>query len=744
METSQSPRYQFGEFVLDPARRSLLRNGEPVPLTPKALDTLLLLVRHGGQIVSKETLLNEIWPDAFVEEATLSQNVFTIRRALGQKPEGAQFIETVPKRGYRFVAEIHEQPSNDDLIIERHTHTQIFTEEREYDQRLSGPLQTDAIEIPKVVALTARAPAFSYRKRNLLVAVFTVVVIAGAALVVWMSSRKDERRAQAWPGHITKLTSNGNVVRATISPDGTYVVYSCLHGGHESLWVKQIGSSREIEIVPAADVKYRGLTFSPDGTAIYYSRYDKNNAEGQLFRSPLLGGAPVPVLADIDSAIAFSPDGKRISFFRNFLDEKSPVSFSTALVVADIDGMNQHVLVTYHMLFSSEGPAWSPATNKIIFPMARTEIDPNRLGLIEVDVDTAAQTPVTPFDWNSIGQVSWVPHENAVVFDGWNETISSTQLWKANFPAGNVEQLTNDLNSYSGSAFGGNALVTTRADRIAAFWVSNAPDAHDATQITSGEGDRSGELLNFSWTADGRLVFGSVETGQPEIWLMNSDGSNKTQVTIDAKANLRPSASKAGEIAFVSRRTGESHIWLMKADGSEQRQITNQENESGPSISPDGKWIAYVGYDHGLPRLWKTSSDGNQKILLNEKLATRPVVSPDGSSIACLYEERPIPFRHIAIIPASGGPPEKTFELPSDVATNPGIRWTPDKLGIAFVREVNGVANVWVQPLNGGAPKQLTNFPTAKIYRFAWSLDGTRLALERGVDVQDVVLFRTN
>src|SRR5713101_4823236 len=103
--------YLFGPFRLEPATRRLLREGEPLPLTPKAFDTLLLLVQNRERVVDKEEVLRRIWPDTVVEESNLAQNVFTLRKALGDSPEGARFIATVPRRGYRFVAPVTPLPA---------------------------------------------------------------------------------------------------------------------------------------------------------------------------------------------------------------------------------------------------------------------------------------------------------------------------------------------------------------------------------------------------------------------------------------------------------------------------------------------------------------------------------------------------------------------------------------------------------------------------------------------------------
>src|SRR5213594_4086599 len=107
MNKQPKPSYEFGPFLLDTAERRLLRDGQPIPLTPKAFDTLLVLIRSGAHMVEKEELLKSVWPDTFVEEANLAYNISTIRKALGEGSE-QQYIETIPKHGYRFVAAVRE------------------------------------------------------------------------------------------------------------------------------------------------------------------------------------------------------------------------------------------------------------------------------------------------------------------------------------------------------------------------------------------------------------------------------------------------------------------------------------------------------------------------------------------------------------------------------------------------------------------------------------------------------------
>ncbi|MGH9969978.1 MAG: winged helix-turn-helix domain-containing protein, partial [Pyrinomonadaceae bacterium] len=149
MSKEAQPFYEFGPFRLETTERTLLRDGQPVPLPPKVFDTLLLLVQRSGHVVEKEELMQKLWPDTFVEESNLTQNVFTLRKVLGERHDEHAYIETVPKRGYRFAADVRElQDESTELIIEKHTRARIITEEEERDSAFAkeaGP--RDAFDV---------------------------------------------------------------------------------------------------------------------------------------------------------------------------------------------------------------------------------------------------------------------------------------------------------------------------------------------------------------------------------------------------------------------------------------------------------------------------------------------------------------------------------------------------------------------------------------------------------------------
>jgi DNA-binding winged helix-turn-helix (wHTH) protein/tetratricopeptide (TPR) repeat protein len=150
MATDPRIVYEFGPFHMDPDKQILLRGNDPVPVTPKAFETLLVLVRRSRDVVSKEELLNAVWPNSFVEESNLSQNIFLLRKALGDTAENREYIVTLPGRGYRFAASVRTVTEQGEaLVAQARTRTQIVIEENEAET--DQPLKTLPIpQTPKV------------------------------------------------------------------------------------------------------------------------------------------------------------------------------------------------------------------------------------------------------------------------------------------------------------------------------------------------------------------------------------------------------------------------------------------------------------------------------------------------------------------------------------------------------------------------------------------------------------------
>ncbi|MDQ1557207.1 MAG: hypothetical protein QOD32_267, partial [Pyrinomonadaceae bacterium] len=288
------------------------------------------------------------------------------------------------------------------------------------------------------------------------------------------------------------------------------------------------------------------------------------------------------------------------------------------------------------------------------------------------------------------------------------------------------------------------SLVTILHRRIVNLWIAPGDKASEAVKILSGNSKDLGWLLGVQWLRDGRIIYGSTASGKEDIWLMNADGSNQKQLTTTAGANFEPTASADGRImVYVSKAADAApHLWKMNLETGECAQFTNGVSELRPDISPDGRWVAYMLVDKDSPRVWKTSIDGNEAaIQLSDKITSVPRFSPDGRFIACFYRADVDTFSKLAVIPSDGGEPVKVFDKPPTTIIESGIQWTPDGRALTFIVNRDGVSNIWLQPLDGSPAKQLTNFTSETIFRFAWSPDGKMFVAERGTEIGDIVLI---
>jgi Tol biopolymer transport system component/DNA-binding winged helix-turn-helix (wHTH) protein len=771
--------YQFGDFYLDPVKRVLQRGVNPVPLTPKVFDTLLALVRQSGRVIGKDELLAEIWPDTFVEEGNLAQNIFILRKTLGQGEDAKAFIETIPKHGYRFIAEVKElRNEGSSVVVEEHIRTHIVTEEMEdiaftdkdqYATRAKVVTDTgrwgesnltrvpnNALKLISPSGTSALSRPLNYAREHFktvgLVFLSCLLVIAAFFIKPHTKEQSVATKSVAPLSkmRITRLTNTGNADRAAVSRDGKYVAYVQKEGEQQSLWLRQITAINNIQIVPSASANYQGLTFSPDGNDIYYVTKEQDSRIGVLYEVPVLGGTPRKIISDIDSNITFSPDAKRLAFVR--LD---PNTFESRLMLANIDGTGEQMLATHHPpgLFVSDGPAWSPDGKVIIWPLRTGEPNRNNITLIAIHVADGRQESFTPHQWAYVGQTQWLADGGGLLIDGFDETVSniSIQIWQVSYPSGEARMVTNDLNRYSGISMTADnkSLVTVLSDRVTHFWVAPTGEADQAKQITSRIGDKRGEIMGIAWTPDHRIVYGSTADDEIGVWSMNADGSDQKQLTVDSHINFKPAVSADGSfIVFVSRRTGSAHLWRMSIDGTDPEQITNGINETYPDISPDGRWVAYTSIGEDQPTIWRIdiNSENSGPVRLTEKASSNPSISPDGKLIACFYQDASvldpkIPAIKIAVIPSTGGAPIRTFDVPSNVLLYPGLHWRPDGRALTYLNTQNEVSNIWSQPLDGSAPTKLTNFTSEQIFRFAWSPDGKQLIFERGFNVNDVVLI---
>jgi len=760
--------YEFDEFRLEPAERVLLRNGEPVQLTPKSFETLLLLVRNHNRLVEKTKLLAEVWPDTFVEEKTLAQNIFMLRKALAADGEGRQYIRTVPRYGYRFVADVRVSQRESPPFIpvpdagpdSSPGESTGADEEAEVIAHGSNEESVkQAVENP--AALTDALPGARHAAgaRSLLDTIkscrpVTIIIVAAAlglgalAFIALRYSAGNARRTSPPPQadrfqtmKITNVTTQGKAQYAAISPDGKYVAHVMTDAGRQSLWLKHVVTASHLQVVPPAEVMYLGLTFSPDGDYIFYVLYEKNKNVGVLRRVPVLGGNPTQPITDIDSPVACSPDGRQVAFIRNYLDSGG---IMTALVVANADGSEERQVASRkgQIVFSLIGPAWSP-DGKTIACAAVNFDQSRRMKVVEVNVIDGAERGLTDWRWANISALVWLPDASGLLFAAAEpDSPSGSQIWLLSYPGGEARRITNDLNYYEGVSLTADAraLVTTQSDQLLNIWVSEDGDARHGEELEFAVGGVFGSLLGLSWTPDGKIVYASNESGNSDIWVVTRDAKNKKQLTTDGRTDHSPEVSPDGRhVVFISNRSGPAQVWRMEADGGNQIQLTSGDVKDRPRWSPDGRWIVYTSQGAGTG-LWKMTADGGEPVRLTDRRARFPAVSPDGRLISFELFDDKTSRRAIAVMPFDGGPPVKTLEMTTTTRLW-ASQWTPDSSALRFVDSNADTSNIWEQPLAGGQRRQLTDFQSVILTDFAWSRGGKQLVYARGVLVNDVVLI---
>ena len=621
----------------------------------------------------------------------------------------------------------------------------IETQTREPAMRTAevGQAHTTATSAEYLVSEIKRHKGGAIALAAALVLAFAAVSFA---LYKFLGQRKSAPSFQNMK--VTKLTNTGKVTIAAISPEGKYVVHAVDDGGVESLWVRQVATSSNVQIVAPAEASYRGITFSADGNYIFYVLNEKNSPISIVYQLPILGGTPRKLLEDIDGSMTLSPDGRRFAFVRNYPSKRESV-----LLIANVDGSNEQILGTRKdpsafRWGARVGPAWSPDGKVIACPVrngGESNSDSYQTVVI-VGVEGGAEKPVTTQKWRWVEQVTWLSDGSGLILTAGDQSPNSSgQIWHLSYPGGEVRKVTNDLNDYTGVSITADSstLVTVQSVTLGDFWVAPNGEASKARQITSNKSTDGSAVL--SWTPDGRIVYTSRVSGHSDIWIMNADGSGQKQLTHNAGDNYIPIVTPDGRyIVFVSDRSGKSHIWRMDLDGGNAKQLTNGDTrELDPACSPDSQWVFYAASGPSQTNLWRVSIDGGDAVQLTEPPLFYYIffVSPDGKQIVCNINDLSMRKYRVAILPIEGGKPTKFFDLPRTVSLPSAVQWSPDGRSLVYVDTRNGVSNLWSQPLDGGAPKQLTDFKSELIGNFSWSKDGRQLALTRGTVTNDAIMI---
>ena len=570
---------------------------------------------------------------------------------------------------------------------------------------------------------------------------FGVVIAALLFINHWISNKR--RGESAANMRVTRLTTTGVADKAAISPDGKYVVHVGAQNGRQSLRVRQVNTSSDVEVVPPSDVRYEKLIFSPDGDFVYYVATDQTTATANLYSIPTLGGTARKLIANVTRGVTLSPGGQQVAFIRNMADIGEDVVF-----IADATGSNERKIAGRKLPNFFKSVSWAPNGNSLVCA-AGSFVPTYNNYLVEIPLAEPKERQLNNQTWPTMGDVEWVPDSTGLIFtasDPDSPSDDSQQLWYVGYPEGEVHRITNDLSNYHGISITSDSkrLVTLQSTTTCNLWLVTNSDWNQPQQVTTGS--RLDGCEGVAYMTGGKVVYSSNVSGKMDLWAMNADGSNQRQLTSNTGNNTEPVVTSDGRyIIFESDRAGTSNIWRMDADGTNPRQLTSGSGEANPHCTPDGKWVVYTLLGAGKPTVWRVSIDGGAPQQLINRYTTNPVVSPNGKSIACYYRDDQTNARtKLAVFSAEGGEPVRTFDVAGmpvfDAASSP-LRWAADGTALTYAVTVGDVSNLWSQVIAGDRAKQLTSFRSNRIFSFDRSSDGKQLILSRGAVTSDVVLI---
>jgi serine/threonine protein kinase len=431
--------------------------------------------------------------------------------------------------------------------------------------------------------------------RMAMIAVSIVALIAiGVAAYLWRQSRTTVKAPVAYNSmDVTRLTSSGNIITAAISPDGKYVAYTGNDGGKFFLTVRQIATGTDVPVVTSAPTIIRWVTYSPDGDYLYYIEAESTGPGYQiLYRIPALGGQPRKIAFDVDTAPAFSPDGKRIAWGRGY-----PQMGANGLIVANIDGTGERELLrTERAGESPTSPSWTPDGQKIIIS-SRTLKNGQHAELLEVDAATSRVRTIGP-PWHSILDSHILPDASGVVMTAFQTMSFRPQIWIQPYPDGAPVRVTNDVAEYLSASptADGKTLAAVVGTANMNVVVSDVTDESGGKPLTAGAGGQVPFDVSVS-PKDGAVVFAVDRADGTNIAMIDAPGALPRMLTTDGFSD-DPKISANHTIAFRSRPDGGvPTICLMDADGGNVRKLVAGQTST---ISPDARFVAYQTNDATL------------------------------------------------------------------------------------------------------------------------------------------------
>ena len=565
----------------------------------------------------------------------------------------------------------------------------------------------------------------------------TLLLVAAAAYGIYaLLSRTGPSPFQNFS--VSKITESGKATLVAISPDGKYVLNVMGDSSQQGLWLRNVPTNSNTQVVPPAPVVYLGLRFSPDGNYLYFVRSEVGSRSLKyLYRAPVLGGTPQKLVTDIDSNASLSPDGKKFVY----MVANDPKVGEFRLIIRSVEGSEEKDLASGPISEQLNDVAWSPDGKTIVSSV--NQPGDALSGLVAIDVETGRRKVFVTSKEQYFTRPVWLPDGKGLLTLGDNAYGAHTQIFFVSYPGGKVSALTRDTNSYGDLSLAGDGrtLATIlRQTHLDLYAMPGDSSGSDVRQIAAG-----GVVTRISWTRDGQLLTSSPTDG---LALLNPDTGARVPILAQLPYAYFACACSDGHVLFSAPPTGklQSHIWRADADAGNPKELTSGKFDAFAVCSPDAKTAFYADADSKLQKV--SLEGGPSQEVSGLPVFSRISISPDGKLAAFVSQRMGATHEGLALVPLDSreAPRLVDFERPRAeflISADLGpVLFSTDSKGVIYPIRNGDSDNLWLQHLDGSPGNELTDFKSELIRDFNYSPDGKRLALVRGHRESDVVLIR--
>ena len=536
---------------------------------------------------------------------------------------------------------------------------------------------------------------------------------------------------------VNKVNQAGKAWLVAISPDGKYILNVLEENGQQSLWLRNVPTNSNTQVMPPEPLQYLGLRFSPDGNNLYFVRGEIGQALHYLYRTPVLGGASQKLVTDVDSNITFSPDGRRLAY----VVQNNPELGKFRLVIHSVETGEEKTLVigTLNQLLNE--PAWSPDGKTIVCTIVRSG---DALGgLVGVDPITGRQSRFSESKSGALSGPVWLPDGSGLLALSHDieNNFTRGQIVEVSYQGGTVQGVTHDIDDYADLSLSadGHTLATVLQQGHYDLFVTSASalGSGQAEQLTSGV-----PLGGFSWTPEGNIIL-SEDFRLNFLNLASHTKTPLTSIQQDGLAYVPHMCANGRYVVFTLAGHGGAKtttIFRMDSGGGKLKQLSDGKNDYAGTCSPDGKWVVYVDQWNGGKLTKVPLNGGTPQRVIEVPVSSGFDISQDGSLVAFATFLASSPKTVLALVPVDA--PQDAKFLAMQRPPGSVIRFSHDGKAVIYPFLDKDADNLWLQPLDGSPGRQITNFKSERIAGFRLSFDGKQFGLIRGHTDSDVVLLQ--